>query len=82
MELESISSTDTLYKSDTVMIPKDVKVGDTIRLDDTYTQEPIMINYYWFPTGPGVGYSKRFSIWYKANNGFYYIAFRQKNRQF
>ncbi len=70
---------DTLFHNDTLMIPKVLNFGGTIILDDNYTQNPLMITYNFFPTGPGIGFSSGLNYGITGYNDYYYMAFRKVN---
>ena len=62
--------TDTLFITETVTVPKTFHSGDTITVKDMYSDNPQMIRYSYFPTGPGVGYYSGLQYGIKEDNYF------------
>ena len=48
---------DTVFTTDTVMIPEVFYPGDTIRMDDHFTSAPLVIGYFRSPGFPGEAYN-------------------------
>jgi hypothetical protein len=64
-----------IYDSVTATIPGVFESGDTIRIGDTFTRNPVMMNYYYQPTGPGQDLWSGISFGFRRETDFY-MAFR------
>jgi hypothetical protein len=63
---------DTTYVYNSVLIPKTYNLGDEIKIDDNYTNTPLMITYS-FDGGYAVNSGRHYGI----SSGFKYISFRK-----
>jgi len=66
---------DSTFYDVTVNIPKILHVGDTIKVDDNFTPNPVMVHYYWFPTGAESGIHSRI-LYGMAASANYILIFR------
>jgi hypothetical protein len=62
---------DKLFSTDTITVPKTFHIGDTINVKDMYSEGSQMINYSYFPTGPGVEYYSGLRYGIQEDNYFY-----------
>lgn len=65
---------DTLFIFDNVMVPKVFHIGDTLFIDDKYSQNSQMISYSEWPTGPSIGYYSGLSYGIEDDD-YYYLGF-------
>jgi hypothetical protein len=63
------------YDSVIVSIPRVFESGDTMRIGDNFTRNPVMMNYYYRPTGPGQNLWSGMSYGFRRETDFY-MAFR------
>ena len=65
------TTSDTLFITDTITVPKTFHVGDTLNVIDKYSEGSQMIDYSSYPTGPSVEYFSGLGYGIQEDNYFY-----------